>query len=75
MQLVINSLGGGHTDTHAHTHTHYTHRRQNQFLETRRGLVCGRCMPGLIKTLQRLPAIYYVDFIDFKFFSTAHLNV
>ena len=33
MLLVIYSLGGGHTDT-------YTHRRQNQFLET-------RCAPGL----------------------------
>ena len=41
--LVINSLGGGHTHT-------YTHRRQNQFLETRRALralACSQHVPGL----------------------------
>ena len=43
MPLVINSLGGGHTNTHTHTHIHththtYTHIQtsaQKQFQETR----------------------------------------
>ena len=38
--LVINSLGGGHTDTH-------TRHGQDQFLETRRAPAYGRCAPGL----------------------------
>ena len=42
MPLVINSLGGGHTDTHR-----YTRRGQDHFLETSSAFACGRCTPGL----------------------------
>ena len=46
--LVINSLGGGHTDTQTHTHTHtYQRRGQKQFQETRHVPACGRRAPGL----------------------------
>ena len=48
MPLIINALGGGHTDTHTHIPT----REQKRFLEIRR---CGLrpCAPSL-KTIYAL---------------------
>ena len=55
--LVINSLGGEHTQTH--TQAHIQTSTQKQFQETRHAPACGWRMPGLIILVKLKSPSYY----------------
>ena len=45
--LVINALGGGHTDTHTHTHTHTHTNAQTKSISKNQACAAEGRAPGL----------------------------